>query len=158
MEDVIADGMSMGRQQPYAHFISYMIAHLIQPPTHRQRYEESIQSFRHYNPALPEDRCRGLRAMGQVLRGMDEAERVEAQQQDEELLRAEGPHTILEIDSDTDSEEDEDVEYFPPVQRPAAQRDDEAGPSIPAVSEPTVSVPPGATKSELTAILQSLVQ
>jgi hypothetical protein len=62
IEDAIMDGMGMTRQQPFAHWISWLLSHL-----EAQRYVSVLESskfmFLMYRPPMPGDRRRGLRGL-----------------------------------------------------------------------------------------------
>jgi hypothetical protein len=62
IEDAIMDGMGMTRQQPFAHWISWLLSRL-----EAQRYvgmlEQSKFVFPTYRPPMPGDRRRGPRGL-----------------------------------------------------------------------------------------------
>jgi hypothetical protein len=62
IEDAIMDGMGVTRQQPFAHWISWLLYRL-----EAQRYVGMLESskfvFPTYRPPMPRDRRRGLRGL-----------------------------------------------------------------------------------------------
>jgi hypothetical protein len=62
IEDAIMDGMGMTRQQPFAHWISWLLSCL-----EAQRYVSVLESFKFifstYHPPMPGDRRRGPRGL-----------------------------------------------------------------------------------------------
>ncbi|TVU48711.1 hypothetical protein EJB05_08356, partial [Eragrostis curvula] len=62
IEDVITDGLACSRQQPYAHFISY-IPSQINYPKYMEKYMTESLDFQPYNPAKPDDIRRGIRTV-----------------------------------------------------------------------------------------------
>lgn len=52
------DGMTMHRQQPFAHWISWLLASIHQNE-HMLELESSRSRFKTYRPTAPDDRRRG---------------------------------------------------------------------------------------------------
>jgi hypothetical protein len=105
IEDAIMDGMGMTRQQPFAHWISWLLSRL-----EAQRYTGMLESskfvFPTYRPPMPGDRRRGsrsLRRAEETLQARAAAEAVmdEAARQDATLV-AEG-HLFLSTSPPTTS-------------------------------------------------------
>jgi hypothetical protein len=51
IEDTVLDGLRARRQLPYAHYLCYIFAHLIQPPQFQGTLEASRLHFGSYHPA-----------------------------------------------------------------------------------------------------------
>jgi hypothetical protein len=165
IEDVIADGMTMVRQQPYAHIISFLLAQTTRPPEFFETYESS-RSFKVYAPAPPTDRRRGQRAMAHAQEQIPPEDRERVAVEDEALAEAEAdlPQAFLDIASDSDSDSS-DHEFLPPLPR---RHDHEAGgsaqgmqhsASVPSAPESTHPVPPpAASSSEFSQFLQQMQQ
>jgi hypothetical protein len=95
IQDAIMDGMGMTRQQPFAHWISWLLSLL-----EAQRYVGMLESskfvFPTYRPLMPADRRRGprgLRRAEETLQARAAAEAVmdQAARQDATLAAAEEP-------------------------------------------------------------------
>ena len=122
LEDVIMDGLTLSRRQPYAHWISWILAQLDQ---RRMMHvlESSTTSFKDYSPTSPNDGRRGARGQQraeQRLREQAQAEAAAAEDPfaaaDASLAAAEAqlPHYLATTDS-KDSEDDEDFTPTVPV-------------------------------------------
>jgi hypothetical protein len=147
IEDAIMDGMGMTRQQPFAHWISWLLSRL-----EAQRYVGILESskfvFPTYRPPMPGDRRRGprgLRRAEETLQARAAAKAVmdEAARQDATLAAAEAP---LPRYFATDDESSSDGEDFVPAPEPVFQvrrtHDDEAGGStLPGQREAEPPVP-----------------
>lgn len=89
------DGMGMNRQQPYAHWISWLLA-CLGAQRHVSTLESSKTCFKFYRPSMPNDarrRARGIRRAHVELeeRAIAQAARDEAEREDEILAAAEAP-------------------------------------------------------------------
>jgi hypothetical protein len=113
------DGMGMTRQQPFAHWISWLLSRL-----EAQRYvgmlEQSKFVFPTYGPPMPSDRRRGprgLRTAEETLQARAAAEAVmdEAFRQDATLAAAEAPLPQYFATDDKSSSDDGD---FAPAPEP----------------------------------------
>jgi hypothetical protein len=132
IEDAIMDGMGMTRQQPFAHWISWLLSRL-----EAQRYIGMLESskfvFPTYRPLIPGDRRRGprgLRRVEETLQAWAAAEAVmdEAARQDATLAVVEAPLPQYFATDDESSSDDEDFTPAPePVFRVRRTHDDEAG-------------------------------
>ena len=60
LEDVIMEGLTSSRRQPYAHWINWILAQLDQGRM-MQNLESSTTSFKDYSPTSPNDGRRGAR-------------------------------------------------------------------------------------------------
>ncbi|RLN11268.1 hypothetical protein C2845_PM09G07480 [Panicum miliaceum] len=127
LEDAIMDGMTIHRQQPFAHWISWICAQLAQGH-YMEDYTRSRTRFKVYSPSGPRDGHRGARGQ-QILQQRAEAEGAADPTAAEaaSLAAAEARlPTYLATDSE-DSEDDED--YIPSVAVHREAHDSEAGPS-----------------------------
>jgi hypothetical protein len=132
IEDSIMDDMGMTRQQPLAHWISWLLSRL-----EAQRYVGMLESskfvFPTYRPLMPGDRRRsprGLRRAEETLQAWAAAEVVmdEAARQDATLAAAEEPLPQYFAIDDESSDDDEDFVLAPElVFRVRRTHDDEAG-------------------------------
>jgi hypothetical protein len=132
IEDAIIDGMGMIRQQPFAHWISWLLSRL-----EAQRYVGMLESskfvFPTYRPPMPGDRRRGprvLRRVEETLQARAAAEAVmnEVARQDATLAAAEAPLPQYFTTDDESSSDDEDfVPALEPVFRIRRTHDDEVG-------------------------------
>jgi hypothetical protein len=132
IEDAIMDGMGMTRQQPFAHWISWLLSRL-----EAQRYVGILESskfvFPTYRPPMPRDRRRGPRGLSRAeetlqARAAAEAVMDEAARQDTTLVAAEAPLSQYFTTDDESSSDDEDFVPAPePVFRVRRTHDDEAG-------------------------------
>jgi hypothetical protein len=95
IEDAVMDGMGMTRQQPFAHWISWLLSRL-----EAQRYVGMLEAskfvFPTYRPLMPGDRRRGPRGMRRAeetlqARAAAEAAMDEVARQDATLVAAEAP-------------------------------------------------------------------
>ena len=142
LEEVIYDGMTAHRQQPFAHWISWILAQLEQN-AHMDELQHSRLSFKEYSPHAPRDGRCGPRGQRLAQRTLDERAVAEGRVRDEEravedaaLDEAEAQFPeFLAVDTD-DSEDDED--YTPTISVPRAAHDDEAGSSCGPVPTPPV--------------------
>jgi hypothetical protein len=131
IEDAIMNGMGMTRQQPFAHWISWLLSRL-----EAQRYVGMLESskfvFPTYRPPMPGDRRRGprgLRRAEETLQAQAAAEVVmdEAARQDATLAAAEAPLPQYFSRDDESSSDDEDFTPAPElVFRVRLSHDDEA--------------------------------
>jgi hypothetical protein len=121
IEDAIMDGMGMTRQQPFAHWISWLLSRL-----EAQRYVGMLEAskfvFPTYRPPMPGDRRRGPRGMRRAeetlqARAAVEAAMDEAARQDATLDAAEAP---LPQYFATDDESSSDDEEFVPAPETAS--------------------------------------
>jgi len=116
---VIFDGMTAHRQQPFAHWISWIQAQLVQN-AHMDELQHSRMSFKEYSPPRPRDGRFGPRGQRLAQRTLDERAldmgRVrdkERAAEDAALDEAEAQlPRFLAVDID-DSEDDED--YTPTI-------------------------------------------
>jgi hypothetical protein len=134
IKDTIMDGMGMTRQQPFAHWISWLLSRL-----EAQRYvgmlELSKFVFPTYRPPMPSDRRRGPRGMRRAeetlqARAAAEAVMNEAACQDATLATAEAPlpqYFVIDDESSSDDEEFVPAPEPEPVFRVRRSHDDEAG-------------------------------
>jgi hypothetical protein len=132
IEDAIIDGMGMTRQQPFAHWISWLLSRL-----EAQRYVGMLESlkfvFPTYRPPMPGDRRKGprvLRRVEETLQARAAAEAVmdEVARQDTTLAAAEAPLPQYFTTDDESSSDDEDFVPAPePVFRIYRTHDDEVG-------------------------------
>ena len=161
MEDVITDGVGMMRQLVFGHWISYLL-YLLAPEGSAVRdslTDESVTRFGHYRAPAPGDRRLGRPVERQVRARLSEEDWADLEKEDEILAQAEAQGGDLQhIWSESDTS-DSVEEYFPPPPSPR-QHDAEAGgstapppPTPPPVSEAQVSQP-----SELTSLLQQMVE
>lgn len=162
IEDNIAEGL--GRQQPFAHFISYLLARSIHYPEHLGVYQQTPKRFPDYIPSAPTDRRRGQRAMAQAQRQIPAEERDRVAAEDQALAEAEAelPHAFIDLDDD--DSDSEDIEFIPPLPR---RHDAEAGgstqgapqTSVPSSDTETATTEPSAAvPSEITLILRQMQQ
>jgi hypothetical protein len=124
--------MGMTRQQPFAHWISWLLSRL-----EAQRYVGMLESskfvFPTYRPSMPGERRRdprGLRRAEETLQARAAAEAVmdEAARQDATLAAAEAPLPQYFATEDESSSDDEDFVPAPePMFRVRRTHDDEAG-------------------------------
>jgi hypothetical protein len=132
IEDAIMDGMGMTRQQPFAHWISWLLSRL-----EAQRYVGMLESskfvFLTYHPLMPGDRRRGLRGLRraeETLQAWAAAEAVidKAARQDATLAAAEASLPQYFTTDDESSSDDEDfTPALEPVFRVRRSHDDKAG-------------------------------
>jgi hypothetical protein len=146
IEDAIMDGIGVTRQQPFAHWISWLLSRL-----EAQRYVSVLESskfiFPTYRPPMPGDRRRGPRGLRRAeetlqARAATEAVMDEAARQDATLAAAEAPLPQY-FDTDESSSDDEDFVLAPePVFRFRRTHDVEAGgSSLPGQREVESPVP-----------------
>jgi hypothetical protein len=147
IEDAIMDGMGMTRQQPFAHWISWLLSRL-----EAQRYVGMLESskfmFPTYRPPMPGHRRRGprgLRRVEETLQAQAAAEAVmdEAARQDATLAAAEAPlPQYFTTDGESSSDNEDFVPAPEPVFRVRRTHDDEAGVStLPSQREAEALVP-----------------
>jgi hypothetical protein len=147
IKDAIMDGMGMTRQQPFAHWISWLLSSL-----EAQRYVGMLESskfvFPTYRPPMPGDRRRGQRGLRRAeetlqARAATEAVMDEAARQDATLAAVEAPPPQYFTTDDESSSDDEDfVPALEPVFRVRRSHDDEAGGStLPCQKEAESPVP-----------------
>jgi hypothetical protein len=149
IEDAIMDDMGMTRQQPFAHWISWLLSRL-----EAQRYigmlEASKFVFPTYRPPMPGDRRRGPRGMRRAektlqARAAAEAAMDEAARHDATLAAAEAPLPQYFATDDESSSDNEDFVPAPepePVFRVRRSHDDEAGGStLPGQREAESPIP-----------------
>jgi hypothetical protein len=132
IEDAIMDGMGMTRQQPFAHWICWLLSRL-----EAQRYVSVLGSskfiFPTYRPPMPGDKRRGPRGLRRAeetiqARAVAEAVMDEAARKDATLAAAEAPLPQYFATDDESSSDDEDFVPAPePVFRVHQTHDDEAG-------------------------------
>jgi hypothetical protein len=132
IEDAIMDGMGMTRQQPFAHWISWLLSRL-----EAHRYVGMLESSKFvlptYHPPMPGDRRRGprgLRRAEETLHARAAAEAVmdEAARQNATLAAAEAPLPQHFARDDESSSDDEDfTPALEPVFRVRRSHDNEAG-------------------------------
>jgi hypothetical protein len=168
IKDAIMDGMGMTRQQPFAHWISWLLSRL-----EAQRYvgmlELSKFVFPTYRPPMSGDRRRGpigLRRAEETLQARAAAEVVmdEAARQDATLAAVEAPLPQYFATNDESSSDDEDFAPAPePVFRVRRSHDDEAGGStLPGQREaespvPTITAAQVTQPNQLTSLIQAMV-
>jgi hypothetical protein len=149
IEDAIMDGMGMTRQQPFAHWISWLLSRL-----EAQWYIGMLESlkfvFLTYRPSMPGDKRRGPRGMRRAeetlqARAAAEAVMDEAARQDATLAAVEAPLPQYFATDDESSSDDEEFVPAPdtePVFRVRRSHDDEAGGStLPGQREAESPVP-----------------
>jgi hypothetical protein len=167
IEDAIMDGMGMTRQQPFAHWISWLLSRL-----EAQRYVSVLESskfiFPTYLPPMPGDRRRGPRGLRRVeetlqARAATEAVMDEAARQDATLAAAKAPLPQYFATDDESSSDDEDFVPIPkPVFRVRRTHDDEAGgSSLPGQREvespiPTITAAQVSQPDQLTTLIQTM--
>jgi hypothetical protein len=167
IEDAIMDGMGMTRQQPFTHWISWLLSRL-----EAQRYVGMLESskfvFLTYRPPMPGDRRRGprgLRRAEETLQARAAAEAVmdEAARQDATLAAAEAPLPQYFATDDESSSDDEDFAPAPePVFRVRRSHDDEAGgSSLPGQREaespvPTITAAQVTQPDQITSLIQAM--
>ena len=148
IEDVIMEGMH--RKQPFAHWISWILARLAQGSCMSQ-LEQSRTRFKVYSPTNPRDNQRGPRGQRRAQQILDERALAEFRVVDDTIaaedaslaaVEAQLPH-YLAIDSE-DSEDDD--YYIPTIPVHRAANDDEAGSSSAAARAP----PPPITGAQVT--------
>ena len=163
LEEVIYDGMTAHRQQPFAHWISWILAQLGQN-AHMDELQHSRTSFKEYSPHAPRNGRCGPRGQRLAQRTLDERAVAEGRVRDEERAaedaaldkaKAQLPE-FLAVDTD-DSEDDEDFTLT--ISVPRAAHDDEAG-----TSRGSAPVPPPVTAAQvsqpdtLAALLQAVIE
>jgi len=88
IQDSIADGLKAGRQQPYAHIISYLldrtIVHHLQNPV-RHPPADSPTCYKVYDPPSSKDPRRGQRALVAAQSELSPKEREAAQHEDDAI-------------------------------------------------------------------------
>jgi hypothetical protein len=167
IENAIMDGMGMTRQQPFAHWISWLLSRL-----EAQRYVGMLESskfvFPTYRPPMPGERRRGprgLRRAEDTLQARAAAEAVmdEAARQDATLAAAEAPLPQYFATDDESSSDDEDFTPAPePVFRVRRLHDDEAGGStLPGQREadspvPTITAAQVTQPDQLTTLISAM--
>jgi hypothetical protein len=167
IEDAIMDGMGMTRQQPFAHWISWLLSRL-----EAQRYVGMLESskfvFLTYRPPMPGDRRRGPRGMRRVeetlqARAAAEAVMDEAARQDATLTVAEAPLPhYFATDDESSSDNEEFVPALEPVFRVCRSHDDEAGGStLPGQGEaespvPTITAAQVTQSDQLTTLISAM--
>jgi hypothetical protein len=166
IEDAIMDGMGMTRQQPFTHWISWLLSRL-EAQRYVRMFESSKFVFPTYHPPMPGDRRRGprgLRREEETLHARAAAEAVmdEAARQDTTLAAAEAPLPQYFATDDESSSDDEDFAPAPePVFRVRRTHDDEAGgSSLPGQREaespiPTITTAQVTQPDQLTALIQT---
>jgi hypothetical protein len=132
IKDAIMDGMGMTRQQPFPHWISWLLSRL-----EAQRYVGMLQSskfvFPTYRPPMPGDRRRGPRGLRRAeetlqARAVVEAVMDEATRQDATLATAEAPlPQYIATDDESSSDDEDSTPAREPVFRVRRSHDDEAG-------------------------------
>jgi len=145
IEDVIAEGLTVGRRFPYAHIISYILARTHAPfERYIKQWSSSPTSFPDYRPALPDDRRRrGQRAPKQqeLFRDEDEAlhQDEEVQGGEDEALRQdeEVQGGLEDILASEDLSEDDLSD--PDFVIPHAHDDDDEASGSASQAQPTVS-------------------
>jgi hypothetical protein len=167
IEDAIMDGMGMTHQQPFAHWISWLLSRL-----EAQRYVGMLESskfvFPTYCPSIPGDRRRGprgLRRAEETLQARAAAEAVmdEAARQDVTLAAAEAPLPQYFATDDESSSDDED---FVPAPKPAfrvchTHEDEAEGSTFPGQREaessvPTITAAQVTQPDQLTTLIQDM--
>jgi hypothetical protein len=167
IEDAIMVGMGMTRQQPFTHWIRWLLSRL-----EAQRYVSVLESskfiFLTYRPPMLGDRRRGprgLRRAEETLQARAAAEAVmdEAARQDATLAAAEAP--LLQYFATDDKSSSEDYDFVPalePVFRVRRTHDDEAGgSSLPGQREvespiPTITTAQVSQPDQLTTLTQTM--
>jgi hypothetical protein len=167
IEDAIMDGMGMTRQQPFAHWISWLLSHL-EAEQYVSVLELSKFIFLMYRPLMPGDRRRdprGLRRAEETLLAWAAAEAVmdEATRQDATLAATKAPLPQYFATDDESSSDDEDFVPAPePVFRVRRTHDDEAGgSSLPGQREvdspiPTITAAQVSQPDQLTTLIQTM--
>jgi hypothetical protein len=166
IEDAIIDGMGMTRQQPFAHWISWLLSRL-----EAQWYVSVLESskfiFMIYYPPMPGDRRRGprgLRRAEETLQAQAVAEAVmdEAARQDATLAAVEAP--LSEYFSINDESSSDDVDFMSApelVFRVRRTHDDEAGGSslpgqrVVGSPVPTITAAQVSQPDQLTTLIQT---
>jgi hypothetical protein len=132
IEDANMDGMGMTRQQPFAHWISWLLSRL-EAQHYVGMHEQSKFVFPTYRPLIQGDRRRGprgLRRVEEALQARAAAATVmdEAARHDATLAVAEAPLPQYFATDDESSSDDDDFVLAPePVFRVRRAHDDEAG-------------------------------
>jgi hypothetical protein len=148
VEDAIMVGMGITRQQPFAHWINWLLSHL-----EAQRYvgmlEQSKFTFPTYRPPMPGDRRRGprgLRRVEETIQARVAAEAVmdEAARQDATLAAAEAPlPQYFATDDESSNDDDDFVPYHKPVFRVRRAHNDKVdNSSLPGQREAESQIPP----------------
>ena len=79
------DGMTAHRQQPFAHYINWILTQLGQN-AHMVELQHSRLSFKEYSPTAPRDGRRGPRGQRRAQRTLDEHAIAEGRVDDEDVL------------------------------------------------------------------------
>ena len=163
------EGLTSSRRQPYAHWISWILAQLDQ---RRMMHilESLTTSFKDYSPTSPNDGCRGARGQRRAEQRLQERAQLEAADAEDPFAAADASLAAVEARLPqylaTDSENSEDDEdYTPTVPVRRAAHDDEAGPSgaVAPCHDLTPPTPPLVTVAQVTvpdmiaAFLQTLI-
>ena len=118
LEDVIMEGLTSSRRQPYAHWISWILTQLDQGAM-MHNLESSTTSFKDYSPTSPNDGRRGARGQRRAEQRLREQAQTEAAAAEDPFAAAEAslaaaeaqlPHFLA-----TDSEDSEDDEDYTPT-------------------------------------------
>ena len=125
VEESIADGVKAGRQEPYAHIISYLldraiVQHLQNPPRHG--LADSATCYKVYNPPTPSDPRHGQRALVAALSELTPEEREAAMQQDNAIEDLDATQGLWDEDYGSNSS---DSDYSVPA-TPSRAQDAEA--------------------------------
>ena len=160
---MIFDGTIAHRQQPFAHWISWILAQLKQN-AHMEELQHSRLSFKEYSPHAPRDGRCGPRGQRLAQRTLDERALVEGRVRDEEratedaaLDEAEAQLPGFFVEDTEDSNYGED--YILTISVPRGAHDDEAGSSRgPALVPPPVIAAQVSQPDSLAAILQTLAE
>jgi hypothetical protein len=166
VEDAIMDGMGMTRQQPFAHWISWLLS-CLEAQQYVGMLEQLKFTFPTYRPPMPSDRKwgpRGLRRAEETLQARAAVDAVmdEAARQDATLVVAEAPLPQYFTTEDESSSDDNNFVPTPePVFRVRHAHDDEAGgSSLSSQRESESPLPPQITTAQVTQLdqLTSLIQ
>jgi hypothetical protein len=152
IEDAIMDGMGMTRQQPFTHWISWLLSRL-----EAQRYVGMLEAskfvFPTYQPPMPGDRRRGPRGMRRAEETLQARAAAEAARQYATLAAAKAPLPQYFATDDESSSDDEDFAPAPatePVFRVRRSHDDEAGGSTLPGQREAESLVPTITAAQVT--------
>ena len=134
VEESIAVGVKAGRQQPYAHIISYLldraiVQHLQNPPRHG--LADSATCYKVYNPPTPSDPRRGQRALVAAQSELSPKEREAAQHEDDAIEDLDAAQGLWDEDYGSDSS---DSDYTVPA-TPSRAHDAEARVSSSALAD-----------------------
>jgi len=154
IEEVITDGVSVRRQFPYAHWISYILSRLVPEGSAAAApyHADDVRRFPSYKPTVPEDPRRGRHVLRAAMEKLHPEVRARVTEEDEALLDAES--RLPEDEEDWSLSESESSDEEPPVFDDGSGAGTSAIPSpLPTVSEAQVTQP-----AELTSLIQQMME